>query len=47
MSETLLSVRKQYYDDIIRTNPTQEKFRAGWYNRLKTLAEKVGVASPV
>jgi lysozyme family protein len=47
MSETLLSVRKQYYDDIIRTNPTQEKFRSGWYNRLKTLAEKVGVASPV
>jgi lysozyme family protein len=43
----ILAKRKNYYDDIIRSNPTQRKFRTGWYNRLKALAAEAGVQSPV
>jgi lysozyme family protein len=43
----ILVKRKNYYDDIISSNPSQEKFRTGWYNRLRALAAEAGVQSPV
>ena len=37
--DTMLSNRRKYYDNIILNNPKQEKFREGWYNRLKILEQ--------
>ncbi len=42
-----LAWRKDYFDRIIAGDPTQERFRGGWYNRLKMLAKECGVQSPV
>jgi lysozyme family protein len=47
LAEAALVKRKAYYDAIIAAKPTQEKFRNGWYNRLKALAAEAGVKSPV
>lgn len=47
LSEQLCIWRKDYYNRIIRNNPTQEVFRKGWFNRLNALAHKAGVKSPV
>lgn len=33
----MLDNRKKYYDNIIKNNPSQEKFKVGWYNRLNLL----------
>jgi lysozyme family protein len=44
----LLRERKAYYDGIISRNPSQAKFKKGWYdNRLVKLAALAGVESPV
>ena len=42
-----LRQRKKYFDDIIEKNGTQKKYKNGWHNRLKALAEIAGVKSPV
>lgn len=34
-----LEIRRAFYDQIIKKNPTQEKFRKGWYNRLNKLSQ--------
>jgi lysozyme family protein len=47
LARFILVKRKNYYDDIISSNPSQEKFRTGWYNRLRALAAETGVQSPV
>ncbi|MDR1943393.1 MAG: hypothetical protein LBQ19_01075 [Synergistaceae bacterium] len=47
IAATLLVKRKNFYDDIISSNPSQAKFKNGWYNRLKALAAEAGVQSPV
>jgi hypothetical protein len=47
LTRQLLVKRKDYYDDIIRRNSSQETFRNGWYNRLRSLASTAGVQSPV
>lgn len=36
--DTYLSLRKEYYNNIIVKNPSQEKFRKGWYNRLNNIS---------
>jgi lysozyme family protein len=46
-ARTLLLKRKDRYDDIIVSRPASEKYRQGWYNRLKALAAEAGTASPV
>lgn len=33
----LYNERYRFYDAIIRSNPTQAKFKNGWYNRVKDL----------
>lgn len=43
----LLVKRKNFYDDLIRSKPVREKYRNGWYNRLRALAKTIGVPSPV
>jgi lysozyme family protein len=43
----ILVKRKNYYDGIIASNPSQAKFRNGWYNRLDALAREAGVLSPI
>jgi lysozyme family protein len=43
----ILIERKNYYDGIISSKPSQAKFRNGWYNRLRALASAAGVISPV
>lgn len=35
----ILSLRRAFYDDLIKRHPEQEKFRKGWYNRLDKLAK--------
>ncbi|GHV50481.1 hypothetical protein FACS1894216_02760 [Synergistales bacterium] len=45
--DMFLVKRKNRCDGIIARKPSQEKFRKGWYNRLKALAEAAGVKSPV
>jgi hypothetical protein len=47
LASTFLRYRKDYYDGIIKGTPSQEAFRAGWYNRLKMLAKACNVVSPV
>ena len=47
LAQMILTKRKNYYDDIISSKPSQSKFRNGWYNRLKALAAAAGVESPV
>lgn len=47
LAEQLCAWRKDYYERIIRNNPSQEAFRKGWFNRLRALAHKAGVKSPV
>jgi lysozyme family protein len=47
LAKFVLVKRKNYYDDIISSNPSQEKFRTGWYNRLRALAAEAGVQSPI
>jgi lysozyme family protein len=47
LAELVLSKRKDYYGAIITAKPSQEKFRKGWYNRIKALAAEAGVGSPV
>lgn len=47
LAERVCYYRKDYYDRIIRSKPSQEVFRKGWFNRLKALAETAGVKSPV
>jgi lysozyme family protein len=46
-TEEFLRQRKKYYDEIIDRNNSQEKFRKGWYNRIKAIAEASGVKSPL
>ena len=41
--DEMLKNRKQYYDDILSRDPSQEKFREGWYNRLKTLEKNAKI----
>ncbi|MDR1515665.1 MAG: N-acetylmuramidase [Synergistaceae bacterium] len=47
LAQIVLVKRKNYYDDIISSNPSQATFKNGWYNRLKALAAEAGVKSPV
>lgn len=47
LAQALCDERKAYYDGIIKAAPTQEKFRKGWYNRLRDMAQTAGVKSPV
>jgi lysozyme family protein len=47
LAEFILAERKDYYDGIIAGNPSQAKFRNGWYNRLRALAAEAGIKSPV
>jgi hypothetical protein len=42
-----LAKRKNRYDDIITKKPSQEKYRKGWYNRLRLLAAAAGIKSPI
>ena len=42
----ILLKRKNYYDGIISSQPSQAKFRDGWHNRLRALAAEAGVQSP-
>lgn len=37
--EAYLERRKSHYEQIIQKDPTQEKFRKGWMNRLKHVEE--------
>lgn len=36
------AARQRFYDAIVRSDPTQERFRAGWHNRLTLLARALG-----
>ena len=38
--------RAAYYGRIVRNRPSQEKFRRGWFNRLRRLAREAGVRPP-
>ena len=40
---TYLDVRRDFYDNLIESDPTQERFRRGWANRVNHL-EKVLIA---
>jgi lysozyme family protein len=42
-----MSIRKEFFDAIVKNNPSQKVFINGWYNRLRHLAKEMGVASPV
>ena len=46
LAQMILTKRKNYYDNIISSKPSQEKYRNGWYNRLKALATTTGIANP-
>src|SRR5574343_632171 len=37
-----IAAREQRYNDIIANDPTQEKFRAGWSNRMQALRNTLG-----
>lgn len=37
----LMEVRKQFYDNIVKANPTQAKFIKGWYNRLSIIDKEL------
>ena len=43
VAELVMSERRAYYGQIIRNDPTQEKFRVGWYNRLTALDRAAGI----
>ena len=47
LAQALCDERKAYYDGIIANKPVMEKYRKGWYNRLRDLAAAAGVKSPV
>lgn len=47
LCEIILQKRKEFYDSIIRNNPSQIRFKNGWYNRLRNLAKDNGLTSPV
>lgn len=38
--EKLTDARLQYYDAIVKRNPTQAKYAAGWAKRAKEVGEK-------
>lgn len=37
LHKKIADARRQYYDDIIKRNPSQEKFRKGWFSRIDKL----------
>ncbi len=39
-AQALLDKRKKYYEGIIKRDPSQEKFKEGWFNRLERYAPK-------
>lgn len=41
--DVYLYMRKDYYYEIVKKNPSQEKFLNGWINRLKELCKATGV----
>ena len=40
--DSYLAKRRSFYSQIIRNDPTQEKFRYGWENRMVALKKVVG-----
>lgn len=47
LADRILAQRAVYYRRIIENHPSQEKFRRGWFNRLRRLAREMDVKSPV
>jgi hypothetical protein len=46
LARLVLVKRRNRYDGIISSSPSQAKFRNGWYNRLNALADECGVLRP-
>ena len=46
-SRLFLEKRRDFFDAIIKNNPSQEVFRNGWYRRIGDLAKEIGVRGPV
>lgn len=46
LAERIVFQRAAYYGRIVRNRPSQEKFRRGWFNRLRRLAREAGVRPP-
>ena len=42
LAHTLLDIRQRFYEDLVRADPGQEKFLAGWLNRVQHLREVCG-----
>lgn len=42
LAHSLLDIRQAFYEAIVRENPGQDKFLAGWLNRVKNLRTLCG-----
>lgn len=45
LSGAIYRRRKEYYNKLIERNPSQAKFRKGWFNRINDMAKVAGVLS--
>ena len=43
LAKNIYEQRKKYYEKLIARNPSQEKFRKGWFRRSDAMAREAGV----
>ena len=43
LAKAIYNQRKKYYEKLITRNPSQEKFRKGWFKRADEMAREAGV----
>ena len=43
LARAIYNQRKKYYEKLIARNPSQEKFRKGWFKRADEMAREAGV----
>ncbi len=43
LAQAIYIQRKKYYEKLIARNPSQEKFRKGWFRRADAMAREAGV----
>lgn len=44
VQKMVLAIREQHYEKLIKINPSQEKFRKGWANRMGELYAHLGIS---
>lgn len=43
LAKNIYEQRKKYYEKLIARNPSQEKFRKGWFRRADEMAREAGI----